>query len=173
MTRFCTTLVLASCLLTCAGRATGADPEEGKYYQIKCVRSMKVLSIENKDTGDGAKVIQVAPAAGPFQQWKFVKTGDYYKIVNRKTGKALNVKGGSKDEGTPVIQWDADDASENQQWSLVKKGEYFAIKARHSGLVLDVADGSKGRKVPLIQYPLQEKDNGNQIFELVVVKDKK
>lgn len=173
MTKLCMAMVLASCVLTCAGPGMGADPEDGQYYRIKNIRSKKVLSVSEVGKEEGAPIVQALPGPKNLQEWKFVKIGDYYKIVNRKTGKALNVQSESKEAGAPVIQWDASVDNENQQWSFVKQGDYFAIKARHSGLVLDVAAGTKERKASLIQYPLQEKDNENQIFELIPVKNKK
>ncbi|MFO0876530.1 MAG: RICIN domain-containing protein, partial [Gemmataceae bacterium] len=115
----------------------------------------------------------VVPGPKLLQQWKFVKVGDYYKIVNRKTGKALNVSSGSKEEGAPIIQWDAGDDGENQQWSLEKKGQAYVIKARHSGLVLDVAEEKKDRKAALIQYGYKNGENDNQHFILEHVKAKK
>ena len=143
MIRFVAVAVLAIAILA-VGQTAWAQPEEGQFYRIKSVSSKKVLSVEDK--GEGDAIIQVAPGVAEVQQWKFVKSGDYYKIVNRKTGKALNVKNASKEEGTPIIQWDASDKGENQQWSLEKKGTSYVIKARHSGLVLDVADESKKGK---------------------------
>jgi nitroreductase len=173
MAKFCVAMFLVGCVLMCAGPSMGADPEEGQYYRIKNVRSKKVLSVSDEGKEEGAPIIQVLPGSKNLQEWKFVKIGDYYKIVNHKTGKALNVQSESKEAGTPIIQWDASADNENQQWSLVKQGDFFAIKARHSGLVMDVGAGTKERKASLIQYPLQEKENGNQIFELVPVKNKK
>jgi hypothetical protein len=96
-----------------------------------------------------------------------VKEGRFYKIINRKSGLALNVKDASTQEGAPIIQWDASVKAENQQWSIQKHGEAYAIRARHSGLVLDVADGTKDARAPLIQYHF---GNGtNQLFELLPV----
>lgn len=172
MTRFYATLILASCLLLSAAQGTPQVVED-QFYRIKNVRSKKVLSVEDKGKLEGAQIVQVVTAGTELQQWKFVKTGDYYKIVNRKTGMALNVQNESRDGGTPIIQWDAKAPNENQQWTLEKKGDNYAIKARHSGLVLDVADGSKDRKAPLVQNPFKETDNENQLFEFVPVKGKK
>jgi Ricin-type beta-trefoil lectin domain-like len=173
MTRFYATLILASCLLLSAAQGTPTQVVEDQFYRIKNVRSKKVLSVEDKGKLEGAQIIQVVPGPSDLQQWKFVKTGDYYKIVNHKTGMALNVQNESKEGGTPIIQWDAKAPNENQQWTLEKKGDAYAIKARHSGMVIDVANEKKDRKALLIQYPFKETDNDNQLFEFVPVKGKK
>lgn len=55
------------------------------------------------------------------QQWQIVKvTDNYYKIINRFSGKVLDNRNGSYSEGNPVIQY-SDNASEsiNQQWKFI------------------------------------------------------
>lgn len=141
---------------------------ENVFYKIQFVPGKKVLGIIGaKD--DDARVILAPNNDLQGQQWKFVKAGDYYKIVNRKSGKALNVANASGEENAAIIQWDAADDGENQQWSLVKQGEHFVIQARHSGMVLDVADDSKNRKATVVQSNLRE--GRNQRIELVPVNE--
>lgn len=168
MSRFCVAMVLAGFVLTGASRAVGAEPVEGQHYRIKNIKSKLLLAVPDKEAGEGALIVLAAQGPNQLQQWKFVKIGDYYKIVNRKTGMALNVQNESTDEGTAIIQWDASADNENQQWSLVEKEGGYAIEARHSGMVLTVAEK---REFPVVQF-LPRKNNGNQIFELVPDKGK-
>lgn len=140
-------------------------PQEGKFYRIKNVHSKKVLAVEDKALDDGARIVQIIAGPKDHQAWKFVKTDSYYKIVNRRSDKALNVVSGVKDVGADIIQWDVEDDAENQHWSLEKRDGYFIIRARHSGLVLDVANEAKGRKSPLVQQFLT--GSANQLFELI------
>jgi hypothetical protein len=121
-------------------------PATGRYYQIKDVRSGLVLAIVKEDD---AKIIQAKAAADTTQQWQFVKVGGYYKIVNRKSGKVVDVRKGDKKVGTQIIQF-KDHGGQNQQWSLEKQGKSFVLKSRHSGLVIEA--------------------NGNNLFDLVPVK---
>ena len=165
MIRIALFIAILTCMLSISNQRTKADPQETVYYRIKCVKSQMVLSIE-----PGEQIIQRLPGPGERQQWKFIKKGKYYSIINRKTGMALKVKDGSKKAGTAVIQANADEDSESQQWSFVKIGAYYAIKARHSGLVLDVAKGSVERKDPLIQWPLKKNNNDNQLFTIESIK---
>jgi hypothetical protein len=169
MTKFCMAMVLTGFVLACVDPAIGADPEEGKYYRIKNVRSEKVLTVSDKGKEEGAKIEQVLQAPSLLQQWEFVKVGGYYKIVNRKTGKALNVQSESQEEDAPIIQWDANVDNENLQWSLLKVGDNFKFKARHSGMVMQVKDSGEST---VVQFPIR-KDNKNQVFELVPIRDKK
>lgn len=142
--------------------------DESQYYRIQFVHSEKALGIVGSKV-DEAQVRLVAPDRDTKgQEWRFVKVGDFYKIINRKSGKALNVINGSAEAGAAIIQWDADDNRENQQWSLEKQGDHWVIKARHSGMVLDVEGGAKQPKASIIQSPFRE--GKNQIVELVPVK---
>ncbi|NUO45030.1 MAG: RICIN domain-containing protein [Streptomyces sp.] len=52
------------------------------------------------------------------QPWTLVPTGDYYKIVNRRSGKVLGVDSSSTADGAQVIQWTGNGGLD-QQWSLV------------------------------------------------------
>lgn len=169
MTKFCMAMVLAGFVLACVGPTMGADPEVGQYYRIKNVRSEKVLSVSDKGKEEGAKIEQVPQAPSMLQQWEFVAAGEYFKIVNRKTGKALNVQSESQEEDAPIIQWDAGVDNENLQWSLLKVGDNFKFKARHSGMVIQVKDNGDAT---VVQSPLR-KDNKNQVFELIPIRDKK
>jgi len=172
MTKFVASIVLAGLAFVSVGQTALAQVQEGEFYRIKCVNGKKVLSVEDKGKGESDQIVQTVSGPKEVQQWKFVKIGNYYKIVNRKTGKALNVSNNSLEEGAPVIQWDASVDAENQQWSLEKKGNAYVIRARHSGQVLDVGAGSKERKAALIQYPLQADNNENQLFEILPVANK-
>lgn len=167
MTRFFSLALLG--ILMIASQQAIADPVENQFYRIQCIGSKLYLGV-GVAKADGGEVLQRVSTKELGQQWEFVKNGEHYNIINRKSGKALSVPGGSKDEGVGIIQSDVkENNSEHQQWQLIKKGDHYIIKARHSGLVLDVSGGSKDKKVPLIQWPLAGEGADNQIFKLVPV----
>ena len=67
--------------------------------------------------------------------------GGYYQIINRNSGKVLDVNGASTANGANVQQW-AYGGGTNQQWSIAAvSGGYYQIINRNSGKVLDV-DGA-------------------------------
>jgi uncharacterized protein (TIGR03437 family) len=67
---------------------------------------------------------------------------EQYAIVNKLSGKVLDVYGGSLEDTAPVQQWDYLGGN-NQKWYLAPiGGGYFAIVNVQSGLVLDVTDQS-------------------------------
>jgi GH43 family beta-xylosidase len=71
---------------------------------------------------DGAKVQQWTDLNGVNQQFQLADSdGGHVRLVNRNSGKALDVAGASTADGAKVNQW-ADGNRTNQQWQLVKLG---------------------------------------------------
>ncbi|MEN3615791.1 endo-1,4-beta-xylanase, partial [Plantactinospora sp. ZYX-F-223] len=89
----------------------------------------------------------------------------WYEVVNRNSGKALDVCGVSTADNACVQQY-ARTGGQNQQWQLVDSGGgYYRVRARHSGKVLDVSNYSTADGAAIVQYG----DHGgtNQRFRLV------
>ena len=75
----------------------------------------------------------------------------YYRLVNRRSGKVLDVSGGSTADGAKAIQWTWTGAA-NQQWQLEPTGDLtYKLVSRHSGKVLNVPDGSSAQGLQLDQ----------------------
>lgn len=155
-----------ACAAVSAVAADDAKPATAaKYVKLVHVATGKVLGIEN-DAGDaGGKAVLAKDEAKKARQWKLEKDGEQYKVVNRESGKVLDVFEASKDEGGTIIQWDekADD-TDNQRWSWDGKGEERRLKSKGSELVLD-ADGEK-----VVQKKADEKAK-SQLWKVVEVKD--
>jgi len=65
-----------------------------------------------------------------------------YRIVNRNSGKALNVAGGSLLNGEKIEQYTYS-AWASQQWTLIAIGNgYYKIRNVNSGLVMDISEAS-------------------------------
>lgn len=65
-----------------------------------------------------------------------------YELINRKSGNALNIRGGSTATGADAEQWDDNNAS-SERWQLVDAGGgYYKIKNVGSGLVLGPESGN-------------------------------
>ncbi|WP_238005970.1 RICIN domain-containing protein [Dactylosporangium sp. AC04546] len=93
----------------------------------------------------------------------------YWNLINRNSGKALDVTAASLDNGAPVIQWTSTNAT-NQQWQLVHVGAgYCKLISRHSGKVLDVTGASTADGAPVIQWT--DTTSANQLWKLVGVGD--
>jgi hypothetical protein len=124
----------------------------------------KVLAVADGSSEGGAKVILAKEnATDESQHWKLEKDGEMLKIVNRKSGKVLDVNEVSNDEGASLIIWDSkDDGNDNQRFKWDEKAGTLVGKA--SGHALDVdKDGF------VIQKKL-DKDAKGQAWEAKPVK---
>jgi endoglucanase len=93
-----------------------------------------------------------------------VDVSAWYVLVNRNSGKALDVYGADTSDGARITQWTRNDAN-NQQFQFVDSGGgYYRLRARHSGKVLDVYNWSTADGANIVQWS----DSGgvNQQFRL-------
>lgn len=100
----------------------------------------------------------------PAAQAATVDTNAWYVMVNRNSGKALDVAGASSADGAAITQWARHDGT-NQQFQFVDSGGgYYRLKARHSGKLLDVSGWSTADNAAINQWS----DHGgvNQQFRL-------
>jgi alpha-L-fucosidase 2 len=88
-----------------------------------------------------------------------------FKLVNRRSGKALDDPGASKSAGTALIQWTVNDGA-NQHWTLAPAaGGAYTVTNVASGLLADVNGGSTADDATIIQWSA---DGGtNQLWTLV------
>jgi hypothetical protein len=89
----------------------------------------------------------------------------YFSIINRNSGKALDVNGGSTNAGTGIIQWDYSGGN-NQQWQLTDIGfGYYKIINRNSNQSLDVNGGATWNGGNIIQWYWN--NGSNQQWQIV------
>ncbi|MGW7167791.1 non-reducing end alpha-L-arabinofuranosidase family hydrolase [Streptomyces sp. NPDC054884] len=75
-----------------------------------------------------------------------------YVLVNRNSGKALDVYNLATDDGARITQWTRNDQKQ-QQWRFVDSGGgYYRIESRHSGKVLDVHNWSTANGGSIVQW---------------------
>jgi lysophospholipase L1-like esterase len=102
-------------------------------------------------------------AAGSAQA-ATVDTSASYVLVNRGSGKALDVAGGSAADGASLTQWLRTDSA-NQRFQFVESGGgYYRLKAQHSGKVLDVFGYSTADHADVVQWG--DENGTNQQFRL-------
>jgi hypothetical protein len=152
-------------VITCGLFATPAVAAEAKYVKLVHADTGKVLALSDNSDEAGAKAVLAKDDGSKGQQWKLEKDGDHYKVVNRKSGKVLDVEGESTEEGGAIIQWDdKSEGNDNQRWSWEGDGKDRRLKSKSSKLVLDV-DGAS-----VVQKKTDEKAKG-QLWRLVEVKE--
>ncbi|MGW5390729.1 non-reducing end alpha-L-arabinofuranosidase family hydrolase [Streptomyces koyangensis] len=81
-----------------------------------------------------------------------VDTSASYVLVNRNSGKALDVHNMATGDGARITQWSRNDQSQ-QQWQFVDSGGgHYRIKSRLSGKVLDVYNWSTANGGSIVQW---------------------
>jgi hypothetical protein len=93
-----------------------------------------------------------------------VDTSAWYTLINRNSGKALDVCGSSTADGACVQQY-AGWGGTNQQFQFVSSGSgYYRVKARHSGKVLDDYNFSTADGAAVVQWT--DNNSTNQQWSL-------
>jgi Glycosyl hydrolase family 62/Ricin-type beta-trefoil lectin domain-like len=93
-----------------------------------------------------------------------VDTNAWYVLVNRNSGKALDVYNLATNDGARMTQWTRNDQNQ-QQWQFVDSGGgYYRIKSRHSGKVLDVYNWSTANGGSIVQWA--DRNGTNQQWRL-------
>ncbi len=98
----------------------------------------------------------LSPLLAPAQTLSFEPDERaYYGLIDRGSGRCLDVAGASTASGAPAVQWEFTHAN-SQQWRFVPLragSEYYRIEARHSGQCLTADKGGEG--AALVQRPFQ------------------
>ena len=101
-----------------------------------------------------------APAASAAT----IDTSAWYVLVNRNSGKALDVYNLATNDGARITQWSRNDGNQ-QQWQFVDSGGgYYRVKSRLSGKVLDVYNRSTADGGAIVQWT--DNNGSNQQFSI-------
>jgi hypothetical protein len=97
--------------------------------------------------GTGVAVLNMTTASAAT-----VDTSASYVLVNRNSGKAVDVYNFATNDGARITQWTRSSAT-NQQWQFVDSGGgYYRIKSKLSGKVLDVSGLSTADGGAVVQW---------------------
>jgi hypothetical protein len=120
----------------------------GRMKTLSVALSMSVMFVMMATTSVAATV---DPAA-------------WYVLVNRHSGKAMDLYNWATTDGARIAQWTRTDAA-NQQWQFVDSGGgYYRLRSRHSGKVLDVFNRSTADSAQIVQWA--DGNGTNQQFRL-------
>jgi hypothetical protein len=93
-----------------------------------------------------------------------VDTSAWYVLVNRASGKALDVYNLATNDGARITQWARNDGHQ-QQWRFVDSGNgHYRLASRLSGKVLDVHNYSTANGGTIVQW--SDLNGSNQQFRL-------
>lgn len=123
--------------------------------------TIKVVCAGTKNAASSGTVC----ALDAFASIPFPAENASYKILNKNSGKAIDVSGGSTSAGANILQWN-DTGSQNQRWRWVAVGDgSYEIVSQNSGQLLNVTGGSTADGATIIQQP--DNNGASQRWTLV------
>ncbi len=113
--------------------------------------------------------------SGSFNIDRFQFSGDggvttpyTYKIINKKSGRSIDMPGWSTSQGTQAQIYDYNRQA-NQEWTIRNNGPYVTIQNSNSGLTLGVAAASKSQGAQIVQWGSVNNPTLDQQWTLVPV----
>jgi beta-xylosidase len=108
--------------------------------------------------------LAISVLAAPAASAATVDPNAWYVLVNRTSGKALDVYNLATNDGARITQWSRNDGNQ-QQWQFVDSGGgFYRLKSRLSGKVLDVSNASTADGAPVVQWT--DNNAANQQFSM-------
>ncbi len=85
--------------------------------------------------------------------WKLRKKGDKYEIANSHSDMCLKVKGGSTDNGAPIVQGECGTAAE-KLWKaeVMDGGTYIQLRNAYSNKCLSIDGGRATKGAKIVQW---------------------
>ncbi|WP_281934187.1 non-reducing end alpha-L-arabinofuranosidase family hydrolase [Micromonospora sp. AKA38] len=138
------------------GRSPSVAPPSRRRRWLPRVVAAGVTAVL---AGVGAAAVVSSPAAAAT-----VDTSAWYVLVNRNSGKALDVYNLATTDGARIVQWARNNGNQ-QQWQFVDSGGgYYRLRSRLSGKVLDVYNFSTANSANIVQW--SDANGTNQQFRL-------
>jgi len=122
------------------------------WYSFKNVSTGKYLSVKNSSTANLANIAQYA-ALNNASEWSLKSVNNATVLLNRNSGKAIDVPGSVQNLGTDLVQYSENDNT-NQQWNLVSVGggKYLIQSNLSNHYVLDDSASSPVDGTNIILY---------------------
>ncbi|WP_204027694.1 non-reducing end alpha-L-arabinofuranosidase family hydrolase, partial [Micromonospora andamanensis] len=142
--------------MSALGRSPSLPPPTRQRRWLLRVAAAGVTAVV---AGSAAAVAVSTPAAAAT-----VDTNAWYVLVNRNSGKALDVYNLATNDGARITQWSRNNGNQ-QQWQFVDSGGgYYRLKSRLSNKVLDVYNFSTANGASIVQWT--DHNGTNQQFRL-------
>lgn len=110
----------------------------GDYVIASALNTDYVLDISGGSSFNKANVQLYNRNHTDAQTFKLTFSNGYYSIVNRGSGRAVNLANGSTQPGTNVYQY-TNSGSSSQKWSLVPDGNGYYYLVNQNGLYMKAA----------------------------------
>ena len=111
----------------------------GAYYYIWNHHAGKFMDYDGTTAGSPI-ILKEKVENKPSQLWKAIKCEDGYTFISSETGLALDVMGGSAEEGAMICQ-STYHGGANQRFKILTRGDgYYTIRSVGSDLPFSIAD---------------------------------
>ncbi len=128
---------------------TGKNPLLFDSRGNKKAAYTSVLNALNAGSGSTPAPTTPPPTGGGSTS---IDTNAWYVLVNRNSGKALDVYNLSTANGADIVQWPRNNGNQ-QQWQFVSSGNgAYRLKSRLSSKVLDVYNWSTANGAEIVQW---------------------
>ena len=159
----------AQLIQTASNSMTSANIQNGYYAISSKLNNSKVIDIYGGYRDNGTAAILYDWQGSDNQIFYFERLADgTYRIQAKHSGRHLEVRNSSHDNGTDVAQWDWHDDYACKRWYIIDFGNgYYKFINKESGKVLDVQGASTANCTRIQQY----QDNGSdaQRFKLLYI----
>ena len=148
---------------------TSANIPNGYYVIFSKLSGSKVIDIYGGYKDNGIAAILYDYQGSDNQIFYFERLGDgTYRIMAKHSGRYLEVRNSSRDNGTDVAQWDWHDSYACKRWYIIDVGGgYYKFVNKESGKVLDVQGGNTANCTRIQQYEFN--GTNSQYFKLTSV----
>jgi hypothetical protein len=136
----------------------GADTT---WYKIKNAYSNLYLGVKDSSKANLATIAQYSNNNGYHLQWYLSTQNGAKVIINRRSGKAIDLPGSAQTAGTHPVQYTVQNGL-NQQWNLVavNGGAYLIQSNMSNHYVLDDSASSTINGTGIILYPASGSSGG-------------
>ena len=139
---------------------------ENYYYTLCNVKNGKAVDTKDKDGEPGDVVCGWTVTVGQYsQQWKIVPVGDYFMLINRMGGMALNdpTEGTSTETtniGTQLNTAIPDIEDDRQLWSLTPQGSegYYNLVNKGTKHTANLSGGGSDNGTRILSYETNAKN---------------
>lgn len=155
---------LVSSLFGTANQANAATAGiiSGETYTIVAKSSGFAVGVSGaNNTLEGSSVIQGSDASMDEAKWEITNLdGNYYKVINKNSGKALSVKDASTANQAMIVQNTYTSGSvANDEWLLTDEGAgYYRLINRQTGKSLNIPGASQIAGTALNQLEMESSD---------------
>lgn len=130
------------------------DVAEGTYQFTGYQAFGRIMALDSYSTGNSTGILLKSSQYLSTEQFQVTKLSDgWYKIVNKYSGKSLDIAGGNSKDGAVVQQYDYN-GSYAQQWRFVDAGEGYCYIQSRLGTYLERKDGSTNEGTRIQTYTL-------------------